>query len=140
MNLFATIDATAKKAIVKIENYSQQQKQQPMSYWNSNFDLNERYRLFFPLFETYIVNFKSRVASYNQNSNVNVPSTNGSHWNSQTCNPTDWSWNTEPYNPNYYVTKVLGQSLQAKLVRLFKINVFSFDKELHNGALKLCNG
>lgn len=68
----------------------------------NNFDLDRRYHRFFPLFERYIVNLKRHVDHVTsstqtftaQNRIVNA------------LVPTNWSWNTETYNQNYFSTKV----------------------------------
>lgn len=69
-----------------------------MSLTETSFDLDQKYHRFFPLFENYIVDFKKRV------DNVHAYATQNS--NANTLVPTNFSWNTEAYNPNYFLTKV----------------------------------
>lgn len=101
-NLFETINTTAKKAITKIENYSQQQKKGCYKWQkDANVDLDSEYRRIYPLFKKYIINFKTQVDQTPCSSQTFTMQDNDALLPT-TYNP----WACTGYNQNYFLTKV----------------------------------
>ncbi|KAG4075966.1 hypothetical protein HA402_003792 [Bradysia odoriphaga] len=108
LSLFETINATSKKAIGKIKDYSRPHMENCSQSQDATFYLDEEFHQFFPVFEQYIVNFKNHIASSSQL--YETPNTYGQLYESANSyvspsDPANWTWNSESYNPNYYLTK-----------------------------------